>query len=93
FFRAELQPDQGQPGFDFITLRAAHLEMARKLIEAGVASGEVRADVDLRDATMAVVGMADRWFQDWLRGGDLPQDLPERIMSIFFDGVGARRSG
>jgi TetR/AcrR family transcriptional regulator len=90
-FRADLQPDEGQPVFDFVTLRATHMSIARSMIEVGVANGEIRPDVDLEDATMAIIGIADRWFQDWLRGGSLPHDLPERVMSIFFDGVGAKR--
>ncbi len=90
-FRAELQPDEGQPAFDFVTLRATHLSFARRMIEYGVVNGEIRSEVDVEDATMAIIGMADRWFQDWLRGGTLPHDLPQRVMAIFFEGVGARR--
>ncbi len=89
-FRAELQPDEGQPEFDFVTLRATHNAIAHRMLEHGVANGEVRPDVDLEDATMAIMGMADRWFQEWLRGGTLPLDLPQRVMGIFFDGVGVR---
>jgi hypothetical protein len=70
-----------------MTLRARHMALVRGMLERGVLEREIRADVSLDDATMAVVGMVDRWFQEWLRGSPLPADLAERVLRIFFDGV------
>jgi hypothetical protein len=89
-FRAELQPDNGQPDFDFVTIRASHMALVRGMLERGVRDHQIRADIDLGDATMAVIGMVDRWFQEWLRGAPLPDDLAERVLRIFIEGVAVR---
>lgn len=86
--RAELQPDEGQPKFDFESLRARHLDLIKQVLLAGVDSGEIRKDVDLEDAAWAIGGMVDQRMQLWLLGTPLPKDLPGRLLDIFFRGVG-----
>lgn len=86
--RAELQPDEGQPPFDFESLRARHLDLIKRMLEVGVQSGEIRKDVDLEDAAWAIGGMVDQRMQLWLLGTPLPDDLPDRLIDIFFRGVG-----
>jgi TetR/AcrR family transcriptional regulator len=86
-WRAEMQPETGQPEFDFDSLRTRHTALVKdRLAEARLAR-EIREDVDLDDATHALVGMIDQRLDLWARGGDLPEDLPERLLSLFFDGV------
>src|SRR5690606_32037560 len=70
--RAELQPDEGQPSFDFKSLRMRHLEMIKEIIRSGVTSGEIRADIDLEDAAWAIGGMVDQRLQLWLLGTPIP---------------------
>lgn len=86
--RAELQPDEGQPQFDFESLRARHLELIKRMLAVGVESGEIRKDVDLEDAAWAIGGMVDQRMQLWLLGTPLPDDLADRLLDIFFRGVG-----
>lgn len=86
--RAELQPDDGQPPFDFDSVRARHTQMITTMLQSGVNRGEIRADVDLDDAALALAGMVDQRLQLWLIGITPPPDVGRRIVRIFFDGVG-----
>jgi TetR/AcrR family transcriptional regulator, cholesterol catabolism regulator len=88
--RAELWPDEGQPRYDFESLRATHLELIKGLLARGVDEGSVRRDVDLEDAAYALAGIFDQRLQLWLRGEPIPKHFPERAVAIFFDGVAAR---
>ncbi|NLY95020.1 MAG: TetR/AcrR family transcriptional regulator [Myxococcales bacterium] len=88
--RAELWPDEGQPEYDFESLRATHLELIKGLLARGVEEKSVRPDVDLEDAAYALAGIIDQRLQLWLRGEPVPADFPARAVSIFFDGVAAR---
>ncbi len=87
--RADMQPDEGQPAFDFVSLRSNHLQMVKGIIELGVERGELRADVDLDDATYAMSGVIEQRIQYWLEGEPLPADLPTRLVDLFFRGVRA----
>jgi TetR/AcrR family transcriptional regulator len=86
-WRAEMQPETGQPVFDFDSVRTRHTVLVKERLEQARAAGEVREDVDLDDATHALVGMIDQRLDFWARGGDLPEDLPERLLGLFFHGV------
>lgn len=85
--RAELQPEDDQPEFDFVSVRSRNLKQIEELLAAGVPS-EIRADVDLEDAARAIAGMVDQRLRSWLVGEKVPKDTPERVLRIFFDGVG-----
>lgn len=85
--RADRQPDEGQPEFDFVSLQTNHLEMLKDMMKLGVDAGEIRGDVHLDDATHAMSGIIEQRIQLWLEGEPLPADLPQRIVDIFFRGV------
>ena len=85
--RAELRPEEGQPAIDFASLRSLHEQAIQRMLAQGIERGEIRQDVDLVDATFAVIGLVDQRLQMWLQGVPLPQDLPERLVGLFFDGV------
>lgn len=89
--RAELWPDEGQPEYDFQSLRARLFEMVKSILEAGVREGTVRADVDREDAAYALVGIFGERLQQWLRGEALPENFPERAVRLFLYGVAADR--
>lgn len=86
-WRAEMQPETGQPAFDFDSVRTRHAALVKERLAEAQAAGEIREDVDLDDATHALVGMIDQRLDVWARGGELPRDLPERLLTLFFDGV------
>ena len=85
--RAELQRDEGQPAFDFDSLRTTQLQMIKDMLAHGVATGEIRKDVDLEDAAHAIAGMVEQRTQLWLAGVPMPEDMAERVLRIFFHGV------
>jgi len=87
--RAELRPESGQPPVDFSSLRVRQEESIRDLLREGMQRGEVRADVDAGDAAQALMGIVDQRMQSWLHGESIDDDLPERLLRLFFRGVGA----
>ncbi|MFW6050144.1 MAG: TetR/AcrR family transcriptional regulator [Myxococcota bacterium] len=86
-WRAEMHPESGQPEFDFESVRSRHMGMVKERLRHAQEQGEIRGDVDLDDATYALVGMIDQRLDLWMRGGPLPPDLPERLLNLFFRGV------
>lgn len=88
-WRAEMSPESEQPDFDFQSVRARHNDMIRERLRQAQRSGDIRPGIDIDDATYALVGMLDQRLDLWMRGGDLPEDLPTRILDLFFYGVGS----
>lgn len=84
---AERHPEQGQPFYDFDALRQGHVDVLRSVFEAGVAAGELRPDLDLEEAVLALFGMVDHRLVLFLHGRPLPPDMPERMLDLFFHGV------
>lgn len=89
--RAELWPDEGQPEYDFQSVRKRLFDMIEMILEAGIQEGTLRADIDRDDATYALVGIFGERLQQWLRGDALPENFPERAVNLFLYGVAAER--
>ena len=83
----ERSPRGVLPDMDLGAMRQHHVELLSHLIAEGVRAGEVRADVDVRDAALALVGIIDLRLQLWLEGEELPADLAQRVIHLLFDGV------
>ena len=60
----------------------------RDTISQGIARGELRADLDV-EMGMALLSGAMLWFTKWGPAGDLPDDLPERIVDEVLAGLRA----
>jgi AcrR family transcriptional regulator len=58
----------------------------REVIARGVASGELRADLDV-DMGMAVLSGAMLWHTKWGPVGELPADLAERVVDAALAGL------
>lgn len=86
---AERHPDQGQPLFDFDALRKRYVKITRAILEAGVESQELRADLDVEEAVLSLFGMVDHRLVLFLHGRPIPEDYPDRVLELFFNGVGA----
>lgn len=89
--RAELWPDEGQPEYDFESLRKRLFDMIDIILEVGVEEGTVRADIDREDAAYALVGIFGERLQQWLRGEALPENFPQRAVDLFLYGVAKER--
>ncbi|SEG85391.1 DNA-binding transcriptional regulator, AcrR family [Nonomuraea solani] len=58
----------------------------REVIERGIATGELRADLDV-DMGMAIISGAMLWHTKWGPAGDLPADLPSRVVDVALSGM------
>lgn len=72
--------------------RDSYEQMVRAIVEAGIASGEFRADADIHFAATLVLS-AGNWTYTWYRpGGDLtPTQIGERFAELVTKGLEARR--
>ncbi|MGW0803176.1 TetR/AcrR family transcriptional regulator [Nonomuraea sp. NPDC002799] len=61
-------------------------EAMRGVIERGIATGELRPDLDV-GMSMAVLSGAMLWHTKWGPAGDLPLDLAERVVTAALDGM------
>jgi len=86
---AERHPEAGQPPFDFDAIRQQHIDRMRDILAEGVACGELRADLDFDETVLALFGMVDHRLVLFLHGRALPEDYSERLLDLFFEGVGA----
>lgn len=87
-FRAEMHRQEGQPEVDFRSFRARDLLRIEMLLREGIAAGELRPDLDVHDAAIALVGTTHLHLHMWLDGTPLPSDFAERVVSLFFQGLG-----
>lgn len=80
-------PDQGQPDIDFARYHQRNQALIRSLFAEGVATGEVRADVDLDDAALALMGAVHSRAFLALKGLPGAPDGPSRIVDLLFRGI------
>lgn len=85
--RAEIHAESGQPDIDFRSARAVMVDTVIKMLAEGVERGEIRADIHLEDAVGALAGVIDhRCFLWVLEGEPIPEDYPDRMLSLLFGG-------
>lgn len=72
--------------------RDRYEQMVREVVESGIASGEFRADADVRFAATLVLS-AGNWTYTWYRaGGDLtPTEIGERFAELVTKGLEATK--
>ncbi len=80
---AAIDPDL----FDCRPIRAAHLAEVERMLRIGIEQGEVRADLPVEDAAIALVGMMHFELQLWLDGRPLAENFADRMVSIYMRGV------
>ena len=89
--RVEMQPEEGAPRVDVAASRELHMRMMEDLVKQGIEGGEIRGDLDPRDAAIVLVGAIDFQFQLWLHcGEEWSQPRLHRTLDILFDGIGTR---
>jgi AcrR family transcriptional regulator len=81
----------GEPRDLFISERRRYEQRIRDLFAAAVESGELRRDLDLDDATVVFLSLAN-WAYTWLTAGTDVRALTSRLMSVLFTGMGRQRS-
>lgn len=88
----QTRPDQAQPDFDFARYHQENQALLHELIAEGVRTGEIREDVDLEDAALALTGALHSRAFLALKGVPSPDDVPDRIVDLLFRGITADRS-
>jgi AcrR family transcriptional regulator len=86
--RAELHREKDQPAFDFHSSRQMYVDMVVKLLAEGVRAGEIRDDIDLRDAMLVLAGAVDQCVIRWiLHQEPIDDGYPERVLALLFGGL------
>ena len=80
----------GEPRDFFLRERHRYEERIRDLFEAAVESGELRRDLDLDDATLVFLSVAN-WAYTWLMPETDVEGLTSRLISVLFSGMSRER--
>lgn len=88
-FRAESEATMHPDLVDVRTLRAKDLAALEELLAQGVATGELRADLPIKGAAIALVGAMHMWLQLWLDGHPLDTEFEQSTLSLYLHGVHA----
>ena len=80
----------GEPRDFFLRERHRYEERIRDLFEAAVESGELRRDLDLDDATLVFLSVAN-WAYTWLMPETDVEGLTSRLISMLFSGMAQER--
>lgn len=85
--RVEVSPEDNAPCVASCQAREEHLGLLAELMRHGVATGELRADLDPLDAALAVAGTVRLQIERSLATGDW--DLPRfhRTLDLLFEGL------
>ncbi len=80
----------GEPRDSFLRERHRYEQRIRDLFEAAVRSGELRRDLDLDDAALVFLSVAN-WAYTWLMPETDVAGLTARLISVLLGGMGRER--
>ena len=80
----------GEPRDLFLRERHRYEQRIRDLFAAAVESGELRRDLDLDDATLVFLSVAN-WAYTWLMPETDVAGLTSRLISMLFGGISRQR--
>ena len=86
-FRAESEATIHPDLIDVRTMRANDLAILEGLLSEGVARGELRPDLPIKGAAIALVGAMHMWFQMWLDGHPLDTEFEHSTLTVSLHGV------
>jgi AcrR family transcriptional regulator len=84
---AEHRPEKGLPEIDLLSMHQENTLLLTRLLQDGVARGEIRSDLNLDTLAISLVGLVNIWSLHCLHGLPHPDRLPDHILDIFFNGV------
>jgi AcrR family transcriptional regulator len=87
--RLESRPEDEAPCFNIAANRELHLQMITNLIERGMASGELRADIDPGDCALIIAGAFSLQFEMAVAAGRWDREQIHRTVDLIFDGIAA----
>lgn len=86
-FRAESEATIHPDLVDVRTMRANDLAILEGLLSRGVARGELRSDLPIKGAAIALVGAMHMWLQMWLDGHPLDTEFEHSTLTLYLHGV------
>ncbi len=78
-----------QPAVDLMSMHQQSIQQFGVLLQQGVEAGELRADIDIPISVMAFMGSLNLICAATVEGMSVPDGATERIVDIFFNGVGS----
>jgi TetR/AcrR family transcriptional regulator, cholesterol catabolism regulator len=81
----------GEPRDVFVKERRRYEQRVRDLFKAAVESGELRRDLNLDDATLVFLSVAN-WAYTWLTAAADVGEVTSRLISMLLSGMGQERS-
>lgn len=84
---AQHHSERGQPRLDLLSLHRQNTSLLKQLVNQGVETGEIRGDIDLLDAALALAGIVNTRAAGGLFGMPMPRDLATRLIDLYFKGV------
>ncbi len=85
---AQHRPERGQPQVDLMSKHQQNVERLGVLMAEGIASGELRSDLDVMEGVMTLLGALHIRCMAYLYGQPLPE--AERVLALFFNGAATR---
>lgn len=74
---------------DAQSLRSGNLLLVGEMIQAGIERGDLRSDLPVESAAIALVGMMHVQLQMWLDGRPFDDDFVSNSVSLYMNGVSA----
>jgi hypothetical protein len=79
--------DSKQPQIDLMSMHLRKIAHRGTLFAEGIASGEIRSDIDVDYAVRGFVGMVDLHTMAMVHGLPADDDYAVRILDLFYRGV------
>ncbi len=79
--------DQNQPSVDLMSTHLRKMSALRELFEEGIASGELRSDLDLDHTVLAFTGMVNLQTMACVHGMPVTDGFADILLDLFYRGV------
>ncbi len=85
--RLDLSPEDNAPVLDDGVCRDKHLQMITALVAEGIASGELREDLDAVEGALVVTGAMQFQFDAAIANGEWNRQRLHKTIDLVFDGI------
>lgn len=82
--------DKEQPVLDLLDWHCAGIERIASVLRDGVASGELRNDLNLATAASSWLGMVNHTLMGFLHGAPYDETALDNLLDLYFNGVSSR---
>lgn len=82
--------DKEQPVLDLLEWHCSGIELLTSVLQDGVQSGELRANLHLPTAAAAWLGMVNHTLMGFIHGAPYDESAVDHLLDLYFDGVSSR---